>query len=48
MKIMKAFIEIFEKITQVDEIVKRNEDLDVIIATFTKHNCKFIWIWCES
>ena len=30
---MEAFIEIMEKIAKIDDILKKNEDLDVIIVT---------------
>jgi len=45
---MEAFIEILEKIAQVDEIVKRNEDLDVIIATLRSTTANLLGFRCES
>ena len=45
---MEAFIEILEKIAQVDEIVKRNEDLDIIIATLRSTTANLLGFRCES
>jgi IS4 transposase len=45
---MEAFIEILEKIAQVDEIVKRNEDLNVIIATLRSTTANLLGFRCES
>jgi hypothetical protein len=39
---MKTFIKILQKIAQIDEIIKANEDLDVIInSNIAEYNNKF-------
>jgi len=45
---MEAFIQIMEKIAKIDEIVKRNEDLDVIIATLRETTANLLGFRCES
>lgn len=45
---MEAFIQIMEKIAKIDEIVKRNEDLDVIIATLRSATANLLGFRCES
>jgi len=45
---MEAFIQIMEKIAKIDEIVKRNEDLDVIIATLRSTTANLLGFRCES
>jgi len=45
---MEAFIQILEKIAQIEEIVKRNEDLDVIIATLRSTTANLLGFRCES
>jgi len=45
---MEAFIQILEKIAQIEEIVKRNEDLDVIIATLRNTTANLLGFRCES
>jgi len=45
---METFIKILEKIAQIDEIVKRNEDLDVIIATLRNITANLLGFRCES
>ncbi len=42
------FIQIMEKIAKIDEIVKRNEDLDVIIATLRSTTANLLEFRCES
>ena len=45
---MEAFIMILEKIAQIDKIVKRNEDLNVIIATLRSTTANLLGFRCES
>ena len=45
---MEAFMQIMEKIAKIDEIVKRNEDLDVIIATLRSATANLLGFRCES
>ena len=45
---METFIQIMEKIAKIDEIVKRNEDLDVIIATLRDTTANLLGFRCES
>ena len=45
---MEAFIQILEKIAQVEAIVKRNEDLDVIVATLRSTTANLLGFRCES
>jgi len=45
---MEVFIQILEKIAKIDEIVKRNEDLDVIIATLRDTTAILLGFRCES
>ncbi len=45
---MEAFIQIMEKIAKIDAIVKRNEDLDVIIATLRSTTANLLGFRCES
>ena len=45
---MESFIQILEKIAKIDEIVKRNEDLDVIIATLRETTANLLGFRCES
>jgi len=45
---MEAFIQIMEKIAKIDEIVKRNEDLDIIIATLRSTTANLLGFRCES
>ena len=45
---MEAFIQILEKIAQIEAIVKRNEDLDIIIATLRSTAANLLGFRCES
>ncbi len=45
---MEAFIQIMEKIAKIDEIVKRKEDLDIIIATLRSTTANLFGFRCES
>ena len=45
---MAAFIQIVEKITKIDEILKKNEDLDVIIVTLRSTTVNLLGFRCES
>ncbi len=45
---MEAFIQIMEKIAKIDAIVKRNEDLDVVIATLRSTTANLLGFRCES
>ena len=45
---MEAFIQIMGKIAKIDEIVKRNKDLDVIIATLQSTTANLLGFRCES
>ena len=45
---MEAFIQIMGKMGKIDEIVKRNKDLDVIIATLRSTTANLLGFRCES
>ncbi|MFA7047618.1 MAG: hypothetical protein WC170_08040, partial [Bacteroidales bacterium] len=45
---MQAFIEIMEKIAQIDEIVKNNKDFSNIIATLRSTTQELLGFRCES
>ena len=45
---METFVKILQKIAQIDEIIKRNEDLDVIIATLQSVTTNLLGFRCES
>jgi hypothetical protein len=45
---MQAFIEIMDKIAQIDDIVKRNKDFTSIIATLRSTTQDLLGFRCES
>ena len=45
---MEAFIQIMEKIAKIEAIVKRNEDLDLIVATLRDTTVNLLGFRCES
>jgi hypothetical protein len=45
---MQAFIEIMDKISQIDDIVNRNKDFTSIIATLRSTTQKLLGFRCES
>jgi hypothetical protein len=45
---MQAFIEIMDKIAQIDEIVKNNKDFMSIIATLRSATQELLGFRCES
>ena len=45
---METFVKILQKIAQIDEIIKRNEDLDVIITTLQSVTTNLLGFRCES